>query len=206
MVEGERGMKQEFYEEIARFRPYNEQEQQDQKVLLRYLETFDDIFERKNVFAHMTASPWIVNKDRTKVLMIYHNIFRSWGWCGGHCDGEQNCAAVALREGKEETGVRHLTLLSKEILAIDILPVPPHVKRGNFVSAHVHLNLSYLCEADEEETLRIKPDENSGVRWIRAEEIDRWVSEEDMKPVYHKLMEKLALWQKESDESKKVSL
>lgn len=196
MVEGERDMKQDFYEEIMRFQPYNEQEKQDKMVLLRYLETFDDIFERKNVFAHMTASPWIVNKDRTKVLMIYHNIFRSWGWCGGHCDGEEDCAGVALREGKEETGLHNLVLLSKDIMAIDILPVPPHVKRGSFVSAHVHLNVTYLYEADEREAVRIKPDENSGVRWIDAAELDQWVSEEDMKPVYHKLMEKLALWQR----------
>ncbi|MCR0497146.1 NUDIX domain-containing protein [[Clostridium] innocuum] len=97
---------------------------------------------------------------------------------------------VALKEGREETGLKKLELLSESILAIDILPVPPHVKRGAFVSSHVHLNVTYLCQADERDTLCSKPDENSGVRWIAVEEINHYVTEEDMKPVYRKLVEK----------------
>ena len=125
-----------------------------------------------------------------RVLMIYHNIYNSWGWCGGHADGDRDLIHVALKEGREETGLKKLELLSESILAIDILPVPPHVKRGAFVSSHVHLNVTYLCQADERDTLCSKPDENSGVRWIAVEEIDHYVTEEDMKPVYRKLVEK----------------
>lgn len=52
------------------------------------------------------------------------------------------------------------------------------------------MNVTYLCQADEQDTLCSKPDENSGVKWIAVEEIDQYVTEEDMKPVYRKLMEK----------------
>lgn len=183
-------MNKAFYQQLAAFVPWNAQEEQDKKVLLQYIEKFDDIFYRENVFAHMTSSPWIVNPAHDKVLMVYHNIFRSWSWCGGHCDGDEDCAGVALREGKEETGVTKLKLLYPDILAIDILPVPPHWKHGKFVSAHVHLNIAYACEADDRQALHRKPDENSGVRWIAVDSLDQWVNEADMLPVYHKLIEK----------------
>ena len=177
-----------LYEELNTYTPCNMQEEADRKVMLRYLTDFSNVYTRDNVYGHITSSPWIINADTSKVLMIYHNIYDSWGWCGGHADGDQDLIHVALKEGKEETGLKKL--LSESILPIDILPVPPHVKRGAFVSSHVHLNVTYLCQADEQDTLCSKPDENSGVKWIAVEEIDQYVTEEDMKPVYRKLMEK----------------
>ena len=183
-------LKDTLYQKLKAFQPINEQEASDQSVMLAYMEKFPDIYQRENVFAHMTSSPWIMNHTKDKVLMIYHNIYRSWGWCGGHCDGDHDSIHVALKEGKEETGLKNLKLVSEDILAIDILPVPPHKKNGKFVSAHVHLNVTYLCSADEQEALSIKPDENSGVAWIPIEEINDYVSEEDMKQVYKKLLKK----------------
>ena len=47
--------------------------------------------------------------------------------------------------------------------------------------------------AKETETISPKLDENSGVKWIPVDEIAFWVKEEDMKPVYKKLMEKIFL-------------
>lgn len=179
-----------FIKQLEIYMSFNEQEQKDRELILRYMHAFHDVYERSNLFGHMTCSPWIVNQDFTKVLMVYHNIYDSWGWCGGHCDGERNMTHVALKEGREETGLDKIELVSDEILSLEVLPVPSHIKHHRFVSAHVHLNITYLCMADDTFPLRIKPDENSGVRWILIEEIDKFVSEEAMKPIYHKLVEK----------------
>ena len=92
-------------EQIRRFRPWNEQEERDKALILRFLEEQEDAFLRSNRTAHMTASSWIVNPARDKVLMIYHKIYDSWSWTGGHADGDQDLLAVALREAREETGV-----------------------------------------------------------------------------------------------------
>lgn len=182
-------MNKQLYTLISSYEPVNAQEQQDQIVMLEYIKLFDNILTRDNHFGHFSSSPWIVNHDFTKVLMIYHNIYDSWGWCGGHNDGDDDFKHVAIKEGIEETGLSSLTLLSEAPIAIDILPVPPHMKRGSFISAHVHLNLTYLCMADETEELRIKPDENSGVKWVELSQINDMVTEEDMKIVYAKLIE-----------------
>lgn len=182
-------MNQEIYELIRNYKASCVQEERDRAVMLRYIEQFDDILERENLFAHFTASPWIMNHDGTKVLLVYHRIFDSWGWCGGHCDGEQDFLSVAVREGREESGLSSIRSCPGGILGLDILPVGQHMRRGEFVNAHVHLNLTYLCTADEREPLHCKEDETKGAMWTEPEKVASYVSpwDRDMITVYEKL-------------------
>lgn len=182
-------------EQLQAYVPYNEQEEHDKAVMLRLLanDSEPDLFTRENEVAHFTASAWLVNKDHTKVLMIYHNIYDSWSWTGGHGDGERDLLAVAMKEVEEETGVQTIVPVSEEIYSIEILTVDGHVKRGKYVSSHLHLNVTYLLEADEDEVLRVKPDENSGVKWFSLEEaLEKCTEPWMIKWVYRKLNEKLA--------------
>lgn len=178
-------------EQIENYKPYNEQEEKDKEMMLEYIKTFQDVLTRKNKMCHFTASNWIVNKERTKVLMIYHNIYKSWAWTGGHADGESNLLHVAIKEAKEETGLENLKPLSDEIYSIQIVTVDSHIKRGEFISSHLHLDCCFLLEADENDTLKIKEDENSGVKWIDINKALEVTNEEKMKPIYKKLNEKL---------------
>ena len=181
-----------FREQIERYKPYNEQEEKDKEIMLKYINTFDDVLTRNNEFGHFTASSWAVNKERSKVLMIYHNIYKSWTWTGGHADGEEDLLNTAIRELKEETGVENVKVLEDDIFSLEIICVNGHVKKGKYVSSHVHLNLTYLLEVDENEVLQIKQDENSGVKWINIDEIQNVVSEKwVMENVFRKLNSKL---------------
>lgn len=136
-------------EQIENYKPYNEQEEKDQEMMIKCMNTFEDVLTRENKICHFTASNWIVNKERTKVLMIYHNIYKSWAWTGGHSDGDSNLLNVALKEAEEETGLKNLKVLSDGIFGIQILTVDSHIKRGKFVSSHLHLDCCFLLEADE---------------------------------------------------------
>ena len=178
-------------EQIEKYEPYNEQEKSDKEIMLKSLEIFDDMLTRENKICHFTASNWIVNKERTKVLMIYHNIYKSWSWVGGHADGYADLLSVALKEAQEETGLKNFKVLSDEIFAIKIATVSSHIKRGKFVSDHLHFDCCYLLEADENEEVHIKEDENSGVKWIEIDKAVEASNEEQMKPVYQKLIDKL---------------
>lgn len=175
---------------IKNYRTNIPQEQRDVVLLHQYLDMFPDLLTRNNPLVHITSSPWIINDDASKVLMIYHNIYDSWGWCGGHADGDDDLQKVAIKEGQEETGLKQLTLVSDQVMAIDILPVPPHFKNNKFVSAHLHINFTYLCKGNEMDSLQHKPDENSGVKWVNIQDIEKLVSEKDMIVVYKKLMKK----------------
>ena len=180
--------------DIERYQPYNEQEARDKDVILSFLAENDDAFLRENLIAHMTASAWVVNRERTKVLMVYHRIYDSWSWTGGHADGEEDLLAVALREVREETGVRHVRPVSEDVYSLEILTVDGHEKRGAYVPSHLHMNVTYLLEADEADALRICEAENSGVRWFTLDDAlkastEPWFVER----IYKKLNEKLAV-------------
>lgn len=178
--------------QLTAFVPFNEQEARDRELLLGCLRREPEVLTRKNLLAHFTASAWVVNPARTRVLMAYHNIYRSWSWLGGHADGESDLLAVALREVREESGIRSARPMSRDIFSVEALTVDGHEKRGAYVSSHLHLNVTYLLEADEEEALSIKPDENSGVRWFTLEESETVPSEPWFcARVYRKLNEKL---------------
>ena len=185
-------MIQQLKENIEKFTPYNEQEEVEKEIMLKYINDFDDVLTRQNVYGHFTSSAFILNKERTKMLMIYHKIYDSWAWTGGHSDGDSDLLHVALKEANEETGLENVTPISKDIYSLEIVTVNGHEKRGKYVGSHVHLNATYLLEADEKEAIRIKEDENSGVKWVPIDEIvevssEPWVRER----IYAKIIEKM---------------
>lgn len=179
------------------YKPFNEQEEKDCGMIIRLLKGVPDLFERTNPVAHMTASAWVLNHDRTKVLMAYHNIYQSWSWLGGHADGETDLLQVALREVHEESGIENVQPVNEGIFSVESLTVDGHEKRGSYVSSHLHLNVTFLLEADEEENMKIKPDENSGVAWFTLEEALQKSSEPwFVKRIYGKLNRKLEATEK----------
>lgn len=183
----------DFQTQIQQYTPYNEQEERDKEIILDCFRQNPNIFMRKSSLAHMTASAWVVNQDRTKVLMAYHNIYHAWSWLGGHADGETDLLQVALREVKEESGVKNVHPITEEIYSLEVLTVDGHVKKGKYVSSHLHLNITYLLEADETDALSIQEEENSNVAWFPLEEAIKastevWFQEH----VYNKLNAKLS--------------
>ena len=186
--------RQKLIQQLKEYTPFNEQEEMDKSLILNWIEHNADAFYRKNKVAHVTASAWVVNKDRSKVLMVYHNIYQSWSWLGGHADGETDLLSVAIREVKEEAGITNVRPVFEEIYSLESLTVDGHVKNGKYVSSHLHFNITYLLEADSKEAVSIKADENSGVAWFSPEEaLQRSTEPWFVEHVYKKLIETLHL-------------
>ena len=178
--------------DIEKFVPYNEQEEVAKQIMLKYIKDFDDVLTRQNEYGHFTSSAFVLNKDRSKILMAYHRIYNSWAWVGGHSDGDNDLLYVAMKEAKEETGIKNVVPIFKDIYSLELINVNGHEKRGKYVGSHVHLNVTYLLEADENEKIHIKEDENSGVRWIPINKIlesssELWVRDR----VYAKIIDKM---------------
>ena len=187
-------MNEAIIEAIERYTPWNEQEERDQSFLLKQLREQENIFTRDNEAMHMTAAAWVVNQEKTKALMAYHNIFDSWSWLGGHADGDSDLLRVAIKEVREESGVQLVKPISDEIFSLEVLTVDGHVKKGKYVSSHLHLNVTYLLEASEADVLSIKEDENSGVAWFTLEEAVKASSEPWFREhIYAKLNAKMKM-------------
>ncbi len=177
---------------IKEYIPYNEQESKDKEIILNCINIFDDVLSRTNELAHMTSSTFVVNNGKDKVLMVHHNIYNTWSWMGGHNDGDNDFLRVAIKELQEETGISDIKVLRDGIYSLDVLDVKSHIKKGKYVSPHLHLSVAYLIEAKEDEKLTIKEDENSGVMWIPINEINEYVKNEPhMQKLYQKFIEKL---------------
>ena len=190
-VSGDANMKKQLIRQIQNYTPANAQEETDRKTLLAFLESGDDISIRQNLVAHLTASAWVVTPDRKKVLMAYHKLYDSWAWLGGHADGNWDLLAVAEKEAREESGITELVAVSSEPVSLEVLTVNGHEKKGLYVPCHLHLNLTYLFEADECQCLQIKPDENSGVSWIHMDTLAQNCSEPwFVERIYSKLVKK----------------
>lgn len=177
-------------EQIESYTPFDEQEEKDKEQFLEFINSFDDVLTRKNIFGHFSSSAFIVNKERTKMLVVYHIINDGWIYPGGHADGENDLLSVAVREANEETGLK-TKVLDNSIFGIQTAPVKGHIKRDNYVSAHLHLDVIYLMEADDTIPLIFREDESKGVKWVSFDEATNETMCDFIRPIHKKLIKKL---------------
>ena len=181
-----------WIDDIKNYVPYNEQEKKDKELILNAISNYNNILDRECSIAHITSSGYIVNKSRTKVLMIYHKLYNSWAWTGGHADGDCDLLHVAIKEAKEETGLTNVTAVTNDILGLDVLNVNGHIKNNKYVSSHLHLSVAYLLEANEEDELIVNEEETNGVQWIPIDKLDTYCSEPYIiESVYNKFNKKI---------------
>lgn len=177
-------------EQIESYTPFDEQEEKDKEQFLEFINSFDDVLTRKNIFGHFSSSAFIVNKERTKMLVVYHIINDGWIYPGGHADGENDILSVAVREVNEETGLK-TKVLDNSIFGIQTAPVKGHIKRDNYVSAHLHLDVIYLMEAGDTIPLIFREDESKGVKWVSFDEATNETMCDFIRPIHKKLIKKL---------------
>ncbi len=180
--------------QIFRYEPFCEVETKDREYMLEALRLEKDLLVRYNLM-HFTASAFVVNPDRDKMLCVFHNIYQGLIYPGGHADGEEDLLSVAVREVTEETGVKP-KVLSDEIFGITVNPVSGHVKRGEYVSGHTHLDVIYLMECSEDVALKYNPSESSDVCWLPFNKADGRFVVDYMRPVNSRLIMKLQLLEK----------
>lgn len=119
---------------------------------------------RKPHWGHVTGSAWIVNCDGLRVVLVHHAKLNRWVQPGGHCDGESDVLAVALREAQEETGLR-VAPLQDGIFDIDVHLIPEYWNTPE----HWHYDVRFLLRADDRMPPRVS-DESHAVRWVTLQE------------------------------------
>lgn len=167
---------------------------------LQFLNTFgENIYTRDNLLGHIVVSAFVTNLEHTKVLMAFHKILGRWNWLGGHADGERDLAKVALQETAEESSLQHIRLVRAEPVSIEVLQVGEHFKNGKFIPAHLHYDVAYWLEADENEEICLRPDENEAIRWIKFGEIGDFNQDEVDNKIYQRIIKKIQKWDDETN-------
>ncbi|MEV7872166.1 NUDIX domain-containing protein [Streptomyces sp. NPDC088124] len=132
----------------------------------------------RSIPLHVTASALITHPGSGRVLMRRHPRMNTWLQVGGHGDpGETDPLDVALREAREETGLRDLTPCpDASLVQVVIVPVPA----GGGEPAHEHADLRYVLATAEPDTARPeRPD--APLRWMTPAEAREATGEENVR-------------------------
>ena len=142
---------------------------------IRFVQAYDDCFERSLQVGHVTGSAWVVDRTGELVLLTHHRKLNRWLQLGGHCDGETNVVKVASREVREESGLSSFFLIRPDIFDIDIHLIP---QRGA-EPAHFHYDVRFAFRAAGNEPIVVS-DESHDLSWVKIHSLDDYSNEESM--------------------------
>ncbi len=135
---------------------------------VEYIENNPGCFEREHAPVHITGSAWVVNPDRSHVLLVHHGTLHEWYQPGGHADGDPDVLRVAMREAAEESGIdgAHIRLLAPDVFDVDMHMIPASPK----APAHGHIDIRFLLEADDAHDVP-GSHESHAVKWVRLDRV-----------------------------------
>jgi 8-oxo-dGTP pyrophosphatase MutT (NUDIX family) len=120
----------------------------------------------RSALLHVTASAVIVHPPTARVLLRWHERQQAWLQVGGHADpGERDPFAVALREGREETGLADLAAWPDPahagIVHLVIVPVPA----AKHEPPHEHADIRYLMSTGIPDAV-VPESPSAPLRWL----------------------------------------
>ncbi len=158
--------------------------------LRTFVEKEKECFSRGLLKGHVTGSALIVNPDETKVLLTHHRKLNKWLQLGGHLDPGEAVHEGALREAKEESGLKVVDFLPYQTrfvpwpspipFDVDIHPIP---QRGNEPD-HFHYDVAFLFKTSSEEI--VMSDESHALKWFSWEEAHGVTEELSMRRQFEK--------------------
>jgi 8-oxo-dGTP pyrophosphatase MutT (NUDIX family) len=176
--------REELLAALRAYAPFNEHEAAMRERIIEFVTRHEDCFERTQQAGHVTASAWVVNRERTRTVLVHHARLNRWLQPGGHCDGDADVLGVALRETREETGLAAAPA-GGGIFDVDAHEIP--ARRAE--PAHVHYDIRFLLEADDGAEVAVSA-ESHDVRWVSLEEVRALNTDESVL----RLVAKTAAW------------
>jgi len=167
----------ELLDAVRAYAPFDERERAMRDRLAAFLETHGlQAFERALEPGHITASAWIVDPERTHAVLLHHRKLDRWLQLGGHVDGDPDVRRAALREAREESGLRTLRMIGDDIYDIDVHRIPGRANEPE----HDHFDLRFALEADPREPLRGN-EESHAIRWIPLHDLERYAIDDSVR-------------------------
>lgn len=149
---------------LEEYIPAYEEEILYKSRMLDFINNYDNVFSRKQIFGHFTASSLLLNSDSSKFLLMHHKKLNRWMQLGGHCDEDEDVLAVSIKEAMEESGINEIVHLSDKIFDIDIHTIPSNSKEAE----HFHFDIRFLLKTDGNDHF-IKNEESNDLKWVLFE-------------------------------------
>lgn len=184
--------RQPILQQISDYHPESALDEANKKAILQFIQNNPDCFNRDLLYGHVTGSAWIINQTRDKVLLTLHAKVTAWMQMGGHSDGDPLTHQVALREAHEESGLQYIKPLSPGIFDVDVHHYPVRQRNSELEPEHLHFDLRYIFEADENEQLTPQVGESNGLKWIPLNEAHQLNSQEHFLRMIRKTLQQFS--------------
>ncbi len=152
---------------IQEYTPEFKEEAETRKKMLVALENDKNPFSRDSFPHHFTASSLLLNTDETKFLLLHHTKLGKWLQPGGHCDGDANLLNVAIKEAKEESGIKDIIAVSNQVLDLDIHYIPNTDKEP----AHWHYDVRFILKTEFSNNFT-RNHESNDMKWVEFENVN----------------------------------
>jgi 8-oxo-dGTP pyrophosphatase MutT (NUDIX family) len=150
---------------LLAFVPPDDGQARTRARMLAFLQEHPDALLRSCREGHLTASALVLSADGSRGLLTLHGKLGRWLQLGGHCDGDGNLPAVALREAAEESGIEGLAIDPRPIdLDVHAIPARPGEPE------HLHLDTRFLVFAPAGAAPRASA-ESRELRWVEPAEL-----------------------------------
>ncbi|MDR3549861.1 MAG: NUDIX hydrolase [Candidatus Babeliales bacterium] len=146
---------------LNKYNPLFDEEIAAKKRMLSFIDCNVDCFERSLEIGHITASSWLLSKDGSAALLMHHAKLNVWCQLGGHCDGDSDVLAVAIKEAQEESGITAIAPIDTDIFDIDIHLIPANSREKE----HYHYDVRFLLQVISDEEF-VQNEESKELRWI----------------------------------------
>jgi 8-oxo-dGTP pyrophosphatase MutT (NUDIX family) len=161
-------------DKLATYAPTTEREAACVQEFIRFVNAEPQCFERTLELGHITASAWILNPTRSKILLTHHRKLDKWLQPGGHADGNPDTLGVALREAQEESGIQDVRQLSSEIFDLDIHEIPATPT----FPAHLHYDVRYVLQAAH--TTFVVSEESFDLAWANIKTLEQFTDDDSV--------------------------
>lgn len=154
--------------ELSRWSPPTAEQARLRASYLSFLAAHPDGLSRDCRPDHVTGSLLVLSEQRDRVLLNLHGKHGIWVQFGGHCDPtDETLAGTALREGREESGIAELRLVSPQPVQLS----RHEVRCGQLRLAH-HLDVRYVALAAQD-ACPVVSAESLEVRWFPVDALPR---------------------------------
>jgi len=160
-VKSDEGMRHILAFLLDRYEPTDLDEKISKQRMLVFMKEYENCFERSLAIGHFTSSAWLLNCDGTHVLLMHHAKLDKWLQLGGHCDGNSDVLAVAIKEAQEESGIENIVPVSENIFDIGVHEIPA---RGN-CPTHDHYDVRFLLQVVGDGSI-VQNRESKELRWF----------------------------------------